>query len=97
MILTYIILEAIVTYLHLYLISYLTVDVDYTAINSQVIFTPTNQGQTLCRSIPVDDDLICEADETISVSVTTADPAVILSPSSALVTIIDNDGKFLQQ
>ena len=70
---------------------------DYTAINSQVIFTPANQGQTLCRSIPVNDDLICEADETISVSVTTADPAVNLSPSSAVVTIIDNDGKFLQQ
>ena len=70
---------------------------DYTPINSQVIFTPTNQGQTLCRIIPVDDDFICEADETIFVSVTTTDPAVNLSPSSAVVTLIDNDGKFLQQ
>jgi len=43
------------------------------------------------------DDLVCEADETISVSVTTTDPAVTLSPSSAVVTIIDNDGKFPQQ
>ena len=60
-------------------------------------FTPANQGQTLCRLIPVNDDLVCEADETILVSVTTADPAVNLSPSTAVVTIIDNDGKFLQQ
>ena len=70
---------------------------DYTPINSQVIFTPANQGQTQCQIIPVDDDLICEADETVFVSATTTDPAVNLSPSSAVVTIIDNDGKFLQQ
>lgn len=74
-----------------------TVGVDYTASNFQVTFTPVNQGQLLCRTIPVMDDLVCEGDETISVSVTTIDPAVTLSPSSAVVTIIDNDGKFVQQ
>ena len=62
-----------------------------------MIFTPANQGQLLCRTIPVMDDLVCEADETISVSVTTTDSAVTPSPSSAVVTIIDNDGKFVQQ
>ena len=51
----------------------------------------------MCRDITVNDDLICEADETILVSLTTAeDPSEVqLSPPSATVTIIDNDGRSL--
>ena len=59
-------------------------------------FAPADQAQILCRTIPVIDDLILEAAETIPISVTTADPAVTLSPSASMVTIIDNDGKCLR-
>ena len=68
--------------------------VDYTGISVPVTFNPANQADLQCSDITVDDDLICEADETIPVSLTTAeDPnEVQLSPASATVTIIDNDG-----
>ena len=69
--------------------------VDYVGINSSVILTPTNQRQ--CINITVVDDSICEADETIPVLLTSSeDPSeVILDPSSAVVTIIDDDGMSL--
>ena len=68
---------------------------DYVPISSPITFTPLNQNQVQCRDITVNDDLICEADETIQVALTTAeDPnEVRLSPASATVTIIDNDGR----
>ena len=60
--------------------------------NSEIMFTPINQAQIQCITIAVVDDLISEADETVPVLVTTADHAVNLSPSAAVVTIVDNDG-----
>ena len=68
---------------------------DYTPASSIMTFTEANQGQLQCVTISVDDDLICEADETFSCSLTsTEDPSdVILNPSFGLVTIVDNDGK----
>jgi len=77
------------------LCSYLATDgVDFTGINFPVTFTEANQGNLQCTDITVNDDLICEDDETIPVSLTTAeDPSEVqLSPSTATVTIIDNDG-----
>ena len=51
----------------------------------------------MCRTITVIDDLICEADESFPVALTsTENPAeIILNPSVGSVTIIDNDGKSL--
>lgn len=77
------------------LCSYLATDgVDFTGINFPVTFTQANQAGLQCTDITVNDDLICEDDETIPVSLTTAeDPSEVqLSPSAATVTIIDNDG-----
>lgn len=56
--------------------------------------TSTNQRQ--CINITVVDDFICEADETIPVLLTSnEDPSeVMLNPSSAMVTIIDDDGRY---
>jgi len=81
--------------LFLFLVS--TVNQDYTPISSQIVFDPSNQNQPLCRTITVIDDLICEADESFLVTLTTTEnPAeVILNPSVGSVTIVDNDGKSL--
>jgi len=77
----------------LFLVS--TVNQDYTPLNSPIVFGPLNQNQALCRTITVIDDLICEADESFPVTLTTTEnPAeVTLNPSVGSVTIIDNDGK----
>jgi len=74
-----------------------TVNQDYTPISSQIIFDGSNQNQAQCRTITVIDDLICEADESFPVTLTsTESPAeVVLNPSVGSVTIIDNDGKSL--
>ena len=44
-------------------------------------------------AIPIREDTIVESSETIIVTLTSADPAAILNPPSATVTIEDNDGK----
>jgi len=48
-----------------------------------------------CASISISNDPILEDDEFFSVQLDTTDQAVILSPSSADVTIGDDDGKSL--
>ena len=47
----------------------------------------------MCRNISISEDRILEGVEDFSLQLTTADPAVILSPRTANVTIIDMDGK----
>ena len=39
------------------------------------------------------EDTILESSETIHVTLTSVDPAAILNPASAVITIEDNDGK----
>ena len=46
-----------------------------------------------CARVIVNDDSILENNEFLSVELTTADEAVQLNPSSANITIIDNDSK----
>ena len=64
---------------------------DYIFTRSDLTFNTTNSSQTV--TIPILDDNIVEGSETIVVTLTTADPAAILNPSSASVTIEDDDGK----
>ena len=46
-----------------------------------------------CANISIFDDAILENDEFFSVSLTTTNQAVTLSPSSATITIGDDDSK----
>ena len=46
-------------------------------------------------TIPILEVIIVEDSETIIVTLTSTDPAVVLNPQSASVTIEDNDGKKL--
>ena len=41
--------------------------------------------------ITINNDALLEDDETFSVNLETNDPAVILSPDTAIVTIVDED------
>jgi len=64
---------------------------DYTGVSRQLSFQPG--GTELCTAINIINDVILEDSETFSVQLTATDQAVILNPSSATVSIIDNDGE----
>ena len=64
---------------------------DYVVTSSDLTFNTTKLSQTV--TIPILEDNIVEDFETIIMTLTSADPAAILNPSSASVTIEDNDGK----
>ena len=56
-----------------------------------MIFRATTSSQVV--TIPILDDAILESSETINVTLMSVDPAAILNPASAVITIEDNDGK----
>ena len=64
---------------------------DYVVTSSDLTFNATTSSQTV--TIPILDDNIVEDFETIIVTLTSADHAAIVNPSSGSVTIEDNDGK----
>ena len=64
---------------------------DYMVTRSDLTFNASTSSQTV--TIPILEDDTVEDFETIVVTLTTADPAAILNPSSASITIEDNDGK----
>ena len=55
-------------------------------------FNATTSSQVV--AIVILEDTILESSETIHVTLTSVDPAAILNPASAVITIEDNDGKF---
>ena len=65
--------------------------VDYSFTRSEVTFSATTSSQVV--TIPIIDDPVLESSETINVTLTSVDPAAILSPASAVITLDDNDGK----
>jgi len=65
--------------------------VDYSFTSSEVTFSAITSSQVV--TIPILDDTILESSETINVTVTSVDPAAILNPASAIITLDDNDGK----
>ena len=65
--------------------------VDYIVTSSDMTFNACTSSETV--TIPILEDDIVEGFETIVVTLTSADPAAIVNPSSASVTIEDNDGK----
>ena len=51
-----------------------------------------------CCNIPINDDLLCEGSEFFTVSLSAASAGVIVGfPSTATVTIADNDGKLFHK
>ena len=51
----------------------------------------------VCHSISVPDDMIVEDSEIFTITVETSNPNdVIMGPTTAVVTIVDDDGKCIQ-
>ena len=69
----------------------LTGTIDYTTVTAQLTFQATVTLQ--CSSISIVDDTILENDEVFSVQLSTLDQDVNLTPSTATVTIEDNDSE----
>ena len=64
---------------------------DYIVTSSDLTFDAATSSQTV--TIPILEDHLFEGSEIIIVTLTSTDPAAILNPSSASVTIEDNDGR----
>ena len=65
--------------------------VDYSFTSSELTFSATTSSQVV--TIAIVEDTILESSETINVTLMSVDPAAILNPASAVITIEDNDGK----
>ena len=63
---------------------------DYIITNSDLTFNAATSSQTV--TLPILEDNMFEGSETIIVTLASADPAVILNPPSASVTIEDSNG-----
>ena len=64
---------------------------DYTVTSSDLTFDAAPSSQAV--TIPIHEDNIVEGSKTIIITLTSTDPAAILNPQSASVSIEDNDGK----
>ena len=68
---------------------------DFLLLTNQLTFNPGNGLQRDCATITVGSDTILEDDESFSVALTTTDPDVTISPSTAVVTLTNDDSKYL--
>ena len=67
---------------------------EYTHVSTNVTFNASTPNQTV--NIPIIDNEIVADSTMFSVSLTSADPAAILNPASADITIEDDDSEWLQ-
>ena len=68
---------------------------DFLSLVDQLTFNPGNGFQRDCATITVGSDAILEDDESFSVVLTTTDPDVTISPNTTVVTLTNDDGKYL--
>ena len=68
---------------------------DYMTVSMELTFNSGNTSQTVM--IPIVGGNVVESTESFTVSLTSADSAVTLNPSTTTVTIQDDDGKFLKR
>src|SRR6185503_9690074 len=66
-----------------------TAGVDYTNVSGQLTFGAFETFKTI--SVPITDDLLIESDETFTIRLFNANGAALISPSNAVVTIVEND------
>ena len=64
---------------------------DYTAISEDLTFSASETR--ICRNVISADDDILEEDEDLLLTLTTTDDTVILRPSEATVTILNDDSR----
>ena len=68
---------------------------DYTTVSMDLTFNSGTTTQTVM--IPILGDNVVESTESFTVSLTSADSAITLNPSTTTVTIQDDDSKFLRE
>lgn len=68
---------------------------DFESVKKDVTFVPVDgsRNQIHCFNVSVQADKLVEGDENFSLSMSSSDAAVILSITTAMVTITENDGK----
>ena len=64
---------------------------DYTAISEDLTFSATEMR--ICRDVTSVEDDILEDDEDLILTLSTDDPSIVLGPSEATVTILDDDSR----
>ena len=70
---------------------------DFSQLSNEVLSLPltTAVSTAVCRDIAVTADMIVEENEIFTISVQTSNPNdVIMGPTTATVTIVDDDGKY---
>ena len=68
---------------------------DYTSVSSmELTFRPATSTDPQCGDIQITDEDILEDDESFNVILGSSDSAVMVNPSTATVTIRNDDGKF---
>ena len=68
---------------------------DFLSLTNQLTFNPGNGLQRDCATITAGSDTILEDDESFSVVLTTTDPDVTISPNTTVVTVTNDDSKYL--
>ena len=58
----------------------------------EVTFEPSMSTDVQCVSIAINSDGVLEEDETLTVSLTPTDEAVVINTISTTITIVDDDG-----
>ena len=69
---------------------------DFSLLANEVLTIPSTAAVSaaVCRNITVPADMVVEDNETFTITVETSNSNdVIMGPSTATVTIVDNDGK----
>ena len=64
---------------------------DYTAITEDLTFSATEMR--ICRDVTSVEDDVLENDEDLMLTLSTDDPSLVLGPSEATVTILDDDSR----
>ena len=79
----------------LYTFLILAADSDYETTTLMIPFEPSSDGQRVCGSVGIIDDLLDEANELFSVRITSvSNPNIMVGMNAEIcVTIIDDDGK----
>ena len=70
-------------------VSVLVAPGDYIAISEDLTFSATEMR--ICRDVTSVEDDVLENDEDLMLTLSTDDPSLVLGPSEATVTILDDD------
>ena len=64
-------------------------------MNGQLVFQPEMVNQPQCVDVSIVSDEILEINESFSVMLVNGSVRVVLSQTMTTITILDNDGKFM--